>query len=1083
MNETPSTCPRCGTPLTADELAGGCPRCLANALLTASSRMPSNASVGQVFCRLGDYELLEEVARGGMGVVYRARQVSLDRIVAVKLMRDSALAGADEVRRFKVEAAAAAKLKHANIVAIHEVGETDGQHWFAMDLVEGSNLMERTREGPLAPRVAAGLVAAIADAVQHAHERGVLHRDLKPSNVLVDGDGQPFVTDFGLARTLEGDSSLTLTGQVLGTPGYMPPEQATGKGTVGPAADIYSLGALLYHLLTGRAPFVGGTPAETMRHVVEQEPVSPQLLNPEVPRDLASVCLKCLAKRAGERYVSSAELAADLRRFGRGEPTAARPAGMVRRLTRWCQRKPALAGSLAFSGLVALLGFFGVLWQWRDAVAARDSSRRSEAARVEQLWQSLCQQAQSSVRSGKIGQRTNTLAAVGLAAAIRPSLELRNDGIAALLLPDLGRRLSWKQGAGDIFPWCFDSRLEHYVLHDEQGQVGIYRAADHSLVRMLGRGAAGTAYAQFSPDERFLAVSFESDQKPLELRVWEWRTGRLLAVTTNAHAKFGIPSFDFTPDSRELIYADRSAGLGRLNLADGLQLPPLLTNITTSMVRVSPDGASVATGKNLRVDVWEMASWQRLATADFSTFSNEAYLQTMVWSPNGGGMVVSVYGTGLHLLRLDGSPPEHFGDDKNIVATSLFFNTVGDLLFVGGWNDRFEIWDVATLTPLIKEVLAHGAPRALSRDGRRVALVRENVGLGIWEFFEPTGLRRFSQPLDAPPYVMGLDVHPSGRWLLTAHSKCWLLWDAARARVVARGDGQITQVKFTSDGGAFHTCGPDGLRRWPLRERLNVKSDAPIAVGPAELLIPGLPALALLDKASSVAAHILPLLKSLKWRYIGSVFSADRRYVALLGNGYILRINLTNPDEARPIRMRRTSDTSYGISADGRWLWTGRHNQSGLDLYNLEEGEFVKTISQPGLGDGRFQPRSGEFVTTTTRGLSFWQPGEWKLDRKIPLTEVGLGRGLVAFAPDARVAWYGGASKMHLLDVAAGRFFATLEHPGSLYAEVVAFDSTAAHAYAANINGVAAWDFTALRRELARLGLDWPDENPGGGFR
>jgi serine/threonine-protein kinase len=196
------------------------------------------------------------------------------------------------VRRFRAEAAAAARLKHPHIISIHEVSDVDGQHFFAMDLVEGLNLAERTREGPLPSRQAADLVAQIAEAVQHAHEQGVLHRDLKPSNVLVDATGKPFVTDFGLARPLDAGSSLTMTGQVIGTPAYMPPEQATGKGTVGPAADIYSLGALLYHLLTGRAPFVGGTTAETLRHVVEQEPVSPQLLNPEVPRDLATICLK-----------------------------------------------------------------------------------------------------------------------------------------------------------------------------------------------------------------------------------------------------------------------------------------------------------------------------------------------------------------------------------------------------------------------------------------------------------------------------------------------------------------------------------------------------------------------------------------------------------------------------------------------------------------------------------------------------------------------------------------------------------------------------------------------------------------------
>lgn len=305
----------------------------------------------------GDYELLEEIARGGMGIVFRARQISLNREVAVKLMRDSALARPEDVRRFRAEAAAAANLRHPNIVAIHEVGELDGQRYFAMDLIDGTNLAERTREGPLPPQEAAALVAVIAGAVQHAHEHGTLHRDLKPSNVLIDAAGNPFVTDFGLTRPLDGDSSLTLTGQVLGTPGYMPPEQAAGRGAAEPSADIYSLGALLYHLLTGRAPFVGRTTVETLRHVIEQEPVSPQLLNPEVPRDLTSVCLKCLSKNPLTRYRSARAMAEDLQRFLRCEPTLARPTPPHQRVWLWCRRKPAWAALiLALVGLIAMGG-------------------------------------------------------------------------------------------------------------------------------------------------------------------------------------------------------------------------------------------------------------------------------------------------------------------------------------------------------------------------------------------------------------------------------------------------------------------------------------------------------------------------------------------------------------------------------------------------------------------------------------------------------------------------------------------------------------------------------------------------------
>src|SRR5262245_47239525 len=347
-------CRRCGGPLAGDEIAGNCPRCLATALLSPDRSEPIATVPTPILRRLGDYELLEEMARGGMGVVFRARQVSLNREVAVKVLRDAWLATPVQVKRFRAEAANAAKLKHPNIVAVHDVGEEGGQHFFAMDLVQGQNLAESTRDGPLPPRHAAELVRKVAEAGQHAHQAGVLHRDLKPSNVLLNVEGEPHVTDFGLARPMDDESSLTLTGQVLGTPGYIAPEQAKGGGVVGPAADIYGLGSLLFHLLTGRAPFVSASTAETLTQVLQQEPLSPRLFNPAVPMDLAAVCAKCLEKEPVRRYPSAQALADDLGRFVRDEPIQARPVSPPQKLWRWCRRKPALAGTLA-SALLLLI--------------------------------------------------------------------------------------------------------------------------------------------------------------------------------------------------------------------------------------------------------------------------------------------------------------------------------------------------------------------------------------------------------------------------------------------------------------------------------------------------------------------------------------------------------------------------------------------------------------------------------------------------------------------------------------------------------------------------------------------------------
>jgi eukaryotic-like serine/threonine-protein kinase len=321
----------------------------------------------------GDYELLTEIARGGMGVVYRARQISLNRLVALKMILAGQLAGKDEVRRFHLEAESAANLDHPGIVPIYEIGEHEGQHFFSMGFVEGTSLAARVVDGPLPPREAADLVRLVAEAIQYAHEKGVIHRDLKPANVLLDSQGRPKVTDFGLAKKLEGDSGLTHTGQVMGTPSYMPPEQADGKA-VGPAADVYALGAILYCLLTGRPPFQAASPVDTLMQVVGQEPVPLRRLNASVKRDLEVICLKCLEKDPTRRYSSAAALGEDLRRFLNGEPISARPVGSVEKTWRWSKRNPLVASLVSVVALLMVAGTTTITGLWLRAERSRDEA-------------------------------------------------------------------------------------------------------------------------------------------------------------------------------------------------------------------------------------------------------------------------------------------------------------------------------------------------------------------------------------------------------------------------------------------------------------------------------------------------------------------------------------------------------------------------------------------------------------------------------------------------------------------------------------------------------------------------------------
>jgi serine/threonine-protein kinase len=294
-----------------------------------------------------------------MGVVYQARQKSLDRPVAVKMILASHLASPEQVERFRTEAKAAARACHPNIVGIHEIGELHGQHYFVMDYIEGQNLAELLQGGPMELEAAASCVAKIARAVHHLHQHGIVHRDLKPSNVLMDRNGEPHLTDFGLAKTLLGDSHMTHAGAIVGTPSYMSPEQAAGRVTdVGPASDVYSLGALLYDLITGQPPFRESTPLDTLVQVLEGEPRLPSELNRRIPSDLEMICLRCLEKLPEQRYRSAEDLASDLERFLRGDSVEARPPNLYMRVRRWSRREPALSSRLGVLALcVGILQF------------------------------------------------------------------------------------------------------------------------------------------------------------------------------------------------------------------------------------------------------------------------------------------------------------------------------------------------------------------------------------------------------------------------------------------------------------------------------------------------------------------------------------------------------------------------------------------------------------------------------------------------------------------------------------------------------------------------------------------------------
>ncbi len=567
----PAHCQSCSAPLTGGSTAGICPACL---LMGAQEA----AGEATVLRRVGGYDLLERIGRGGMGVVYKARQTALGRTVAVKMVSAGELAAPEMLRRFRMEAEAAARLQHPGIVGIHEVGEHDGLPFYSMEFVPGGKtLASLIAEKPVPAHAAAACLEKVARAVQHAHEHGVLHRDLKPSNILLDEQGEPRVADFGLARQLGADSSLTLSKNALGSPAYMPPEQAGGRSAeAGPASDVYSLGAVLYHCLTGRPPFAGESVQTVLLQVRESEPVPPRRLNASIPRDLETIVLKCLEKAPARRYVSAAALADELSRWLRGEPVLARPVGAAGKAWRWTRRHPGVAALLA-ALVLALAGGAALMIHSNRLLAGgkrevENALHEKSAAldgQTRALADALISRAESAAHgTGQPGQRTAALDAIRQATALALTPEekfrARNAALTALALPE-ATFLPQPQlpPPGDWTLCLCDPGLRTYVRAEFGGRVTVHRVDGSVPVREF----------DLAPRRIDCLLCMDRSGKLLAFRYDRTRLGIL-------HTEWGVMPFraepwpdpaDFRPS--QVSFGKWTFTLRRIGIPGGREIP------------------------------------------------------------------------------------------------------------------------------------------------------------------------------------------------------------------------------------------------------------------------------------------------------------------------------------------------------------------------------------------------------------------------------------------------------------------------------------------------------------------------------
>jgi WD40 repeat protein/tRNA A-37 threonylcarbamoyl transferase component Bud32 len=804
-------------------------------------------------CLVGDYELLEQIGQGGMGVIYKARQLSLQRLVALKMIRPDRLASPVDLLRFRTEAEAVASLDHPHIVPIYEVGEYAGQHYFSMKLIEGGSLAQHLPRllGDLPAGV--GLLAAVARAVHYAHQRGLLHRDLKPGNILLDAQGRPHVTDFGLVKRLEpraAEASLTQQGMIVGTPNYMAPEQAVSQAGVSTAADVYSLGAILYELLTGRPPFRAATPLDTLRHVLEQEPPRPRSLNRLVDRDLETVCLKCLHKDPPRRYASAEALADDLERWRKGEPIQARPVSRRERVLKWVRRRPALASLVALLVVVFLAGVTGVSWQWqraegeyrkaRDLAEARGRTtyavsialayvewRAANAGRAEQIlaecrpelcgweWHYLRRLFRVRQLASRYGHAKGVLAVAFSPDGARVA-SAGEDGIVKVWHPrDLREALTLRGHTAAVRAVVFSPDGRRLASGGDDGTVRVWDAAHgKELARWSGHKAGVTGLA-FDPRGRHLASTGGKPTKG-EMKLWNASTGKALAGMTWFHLQAAVA---FSPDGKYLATAGAEDIVA---LWDAATFEPWGTfrvqhqrSVSWTSVGFSADGLWVAAGSpDGLVRVWDMAKAREFFSAQTPTQAGVAGL-AFCGRDSRFLVAATAENTVLGWYMKSGKPAFTLRGHRRAV-TAVACSPNGRRLVSGSLDRTVKLWDLTrrdddrTFTPANEGVTGV----AFSPDGRRLAGATRDRAVKVWEI--ATGDPVF-KVVRLPAPVESLAFRPDGGQLTAAVGDGTVrLWDvpAGRERRCLRGHrGPVHAVAFRPDGRRLASAGEDGVTR------------------------------------------------------------------------------------------------------------------------------------------------------------------------------------------------------------------------------------------------------------------------------
>jgi hypothetical protein len=1045
------------------------------------------------------YEVNEEIARGGMGIVYRARQREPRRTVALKMLLPHQVTSPGMLERFRLEARAIAALEHPNILPVHHVGEHKGLPFFTMKLATGGTLAERKAQFAGNWRGMAELIATLSDAVQFAHERGVLHRDLKPGNVLFDEAGRAHVSDFGLAKLVGTESDLTRSVELLGTPHYVAPEVAVRSAKEATtASDVYSLGAILYELLAGRPPFEAeGVPA-LLKKIAEEEPNPPSAVAAGVsrrlvsatreaaessakeevsrsltaaateggrmPRDLQVICLKCLAKEPARRYSTARELAEDLRRWLEGRTILARPATRFERVRSWVRRNPALA--LVSAALMLVLGIAVVL--------QAQANRRLQQA----LAESLLRQAQLERSSGGAGQRFETLALISQAAEQLRSwwagmphsniVALRREAAAALALPDVRPLARWPAHFSHYEnAFDFSADLQRYVTAAPDGGFSVFSTADHKpLHHVAGETNNPAVHLRLSPDGSWTAVRFQDGHAELHSLAGHWPTRRwpgdtrVGAIFTFARARFAVVGHTpGRPRVVEIIDLESGATLGQL---PGGEVGHMALNGAATHLALA--GAELA--------VWRLKDTNRLWTIPLTH-----YAAAIDWSPDEQYLAVSIKReapTGASTL--ESSPVLLFhaatGRQKSVLAefgstaARLEFSADSQSLFAATWSDQL-LW--VSMRPKEFRLTVPGAHRALrlSEEGGKLGYAPSSEELGLLEVVTPAVWHEWKMTNSPAPLCFAIDISRDGRWVATSAFDGIHLWDAEDRVEVAFFPVSVKpwwMPMFFGPGDSFlyYSSANFGVRRVELvrtnapdgRTRMQFGSDQPLGV-PRDWLALGLAA----DGRSVIVAE--HRRQSQNERFPPTVW--------LWSEG--------NPAAARKL-AEGFPLVGYRPVAGGAWAVTTDRVTPDVWIWNFDTGERVRSLGIPAQVNSE-PMRNGRWLATRTRQeFAVWETGTWRAIARWPARPDEQDNGSIISSSDSRLLATDTTDGAFVLrELPHGTELVRLIPPRSLAVREWIFTPDSDRLIVLSKDGqVVEWSLAALRRELAKRGLDWRTE-------